>query len=269
MNQIVTVMRFEVLKNRKKFFILLIFETILWFLSVLLPYLITNAPLPVSISIFMDGSLGNLTLLMIIIAAAYGGSLIADEFDKHTGFMLFPKVSKTRLFIGKFTSQYLLFALNLAIYYAFVLAASIVNYTDKIPNTFYYSFLFALLYAAVLFSFVILFSSFMKNTALVVIVSILLLFLGFSMITGILSLVLPQVEPLYDITYLGRVITSVFSFPNPRYEDITVPISATETFSMRTWISPLLNISAILMLVYFAIFIVIAYLLFLRRESKG
>lgn len=268
MGQIVDVMKFEIMKNRKKFLIVFIFEVILALLSILLPPLISDQPLPSEITNYLQGSFGFFTFFLIIAACAYGGSLIADEFDKKTCYMLFPKVSKPRLFIGKVVSQYLLFALNLALYYLFVTVAALINYDEAIPWTFLYSFLIALLYSAMIYAFVVLLSSFLKSTSMTVIVAFLMLLMGFGMVQGIVTLIAYEVEPFFDITYLQYMITAAIDFPSPRYEDITIPVQEGVEFTMRNWYSPILSTGMVFTACYLIGFLVLAYIRFLHRESK-
>lgn len=268
MGQIVDVMKFEMLKNRKKFLILVIFVTLIAILSVFLPPLVSDQPQPAEISQFLAGNFGFFSFFVIIGACAYGGSLIADEFDKKTCYMLFPKVSKARLFIGKVLSQYILFALNLLVYYVFLAIAAVVNYEQPIPVTFLWSYLIAILYGGMLFSFVVLLSSFLRSTSLTVIVAFLLLFLGFSMVTGIVTLLAYEVEPLFDITYYYNMITAVIDFPDPRFQDIVVPVDEGIEFTVRSWFSPVINTGVIFCSIYLTIFLMVAYLRFQNRESK-
>lgn len=271
MRQIFDVIQFEVKKNLKKFLILLVIEVLFAVLSIILPIILSiflpSLPLPDEMSAYLSGIIGNITLLAIIMSCAYGGSIIAQEFDKKTGCMLFPKISRNKLFIGKWISQYVLLIGNILIYYLFVLLAAVINYPGHIiPVEFYQSFLLAVLYTAMLFSFIMMFSSFMKNSALTIIIAFLLLFMGFSMVTGIFMLISVETEPLFDLTYFGNVITQIFNFPDERFMEFVIPIPGEVTFTIRTWITPAINIFIIFMIIYIIMFNIIGYFAFKRRE---
>ncbi|MCP4761623.1 MAG: ABC transporter permease [archaeon] len=266
MRQILDVVQFEIRKSLKKFLILLGVEVFFLVISIILPIFLSREPLPDEISSYLSGIIGNITLLVTIMSCSYGGSIIANEFDKKTGYMLFPKVSRSKLFIGKWISQYLLLFLNVVIYYLFALIAAIINYSEVIPIEFYQSFFFAALYGAMLFSFVMMFSSFMKSSSLTITISFLLLFMGFSLISSIITLVSIEIEPLYDLSYYGNVVTLIFNFPEERFLDIVLQLTEEDTFTMRAWLTPALNTFIFFNVIYIALFNIIGYFAFRRRE---
>lgn len=218
---------------------------------------------------YISSYLNMLDLLIIISTVTYGGSIIAEDFQKQTGNLLFPKIKKSRLLIGRIISRYTLNATLVCFYY--ILVASITYYKyEEVPQVLFESMDWALLYTFMLFSFVIFMSSFNKSVASSIIISIIFLLMVFNMIINILVFTRITIEPLFIITYYENIITASLDMPDPRYEDVSRPSRREgQTVEFRRWLTPS-KIDAILgMSLFSSLFLIVAYIFFRMRQSKS
>ena len=179
--------------------------------------------------------------------------------------IVFPKVSKYKLIVGKYIGNLILVFAIIASYYLMIGIIGLYYCGGSSNNQIFYSFGIALLYACVLCSFITFFSSFLKSTTYTIVLTIIYLFvLQNILVTLITSISLGRIEPLYSFTYLGSLVTNILSdpFPDPRYQEFIVEGVGT----YRTWTTPSVGMGITMLLIYFAVFFILAALLFKRRE---
>ncbi|MHA1819308.1 MAG: hypothetical protein ACTSVC_02465, partial [Promethearchaeota archaeon] len=231
---------FETRRTLKKFMILLIIM-LAFFILALTSNLLQEAkgsPLPSSSAEYFKGYLGSITLLIYIISSAFAGPIFAADFEKKTGYILFPKISRGELFIGRIISLYLLSAIIITLNYIFITIITYAKYSN-LPGGLIPSLIFALLYLLACFSFTSLFSSFMKSVAFSIIISLIFLFIGFSMIEGIVMFT-TNIEPLFSLSYLGNIILNIFNMPDPRYMEMKIPLNdgSGTVLKFTQWLTP-------------------------------
>jgi len=207
--------------------------------------------------------------LIIISASLFGGSIIVEDFKKQTGNLLFPKISKTRLLIGRLTSRYTLNAICVMFYYILIGIITFAKY-GEIPITLWASLGWALLYTFTILTFVTFMSSIMRSTSATIIVSILFLLIVFHIITMILRFAGLTMEPLFLLTYYEGIISGSLSMPNPRYAEIMMPTpGGGDPVTFTQWLTPTEPAALIGMLIYTSVFLVFAYIIYQRRQSKS
>ncbi|MBN1214984.1 MAG: ABC transporter permease subunit [Candidatus Lokiarchaeota archaeon] len=270
--QINNTISFELKRNFRRFIVLLIVYAGIFFLSLLMNELLYDlmgefAPTD-SISL-MQNYIGQFFILALIISAAmFGGSIIAEDFYRQTGNLLFPKISKTRLLVGRLISRYILNALCILFFYVLVATTSFIKY-QEVDLKIFYSIGWALLYSFVLLCFVSFLSSFMKNTSFTIITSILFLLIVMQMVPVILSysgVVENNEIPMFFIfSYFGNIISECLNMPAVRYETITHP----PALEYSQWSTPSEFGAALGMIIYIIIFLTLAYILYQRRQSKS
>ncbi|MFX1573218.1 MAG: ABC transporter permease [Promethearchaeota archaeon] len=273
--QIVDTINFE-LKRFFKTFILMIFVFLgiftIFYVVQELQYL-QNVQLPEDPIDYINSYMGMFGFMVILSAAGFAGSIIADDFHRQTGNLIFPKISKTRLLIGRVISRYALNGICITFYYILVGVITFVKY-GEIPLVLWVSMGWALLYTFMIFSFVTLMSSIMKSTAISIIVSILFLLMVFNLIIIILRFVGLEIEPLFIPTYYEGIITGSMRMPNPRYTEIRMPTGPGnqgngQFATFLQWITPTEVAAIIGILLFTAIFLGLAYFLYKRRQSKN
>ena len=271
-SQIGNTIAFEFKRNLKNFILMLFVFSLVFFVILLISelQLAQDVALPNDPVEYIDDYLTQFFGFLIIISASlFGGSIIVEDFQKQTGNLLFPKISKTRLLIGRLTSRYILNAICVSFYYVLISIITFAKYSE-IPITLWASLVWALLYTLSLLIFVTFMSSIMRSTSAAIISSILFLLIVFNMITMILRFAGLTIEPLYLLTYYEGIITGSLSIPNPRYIEITMPAPGTGEFVTFTqWLTPTELAALIGMLIYICVLLVSAYFIYQRRQSKS
>lgn len=271
-SQIGNTITFEFKKNLRSFIIMLIIFTSVFFLLLLISelQLAQDVALPNDPIDYVDDYLTQFFGFLIIISASlFGGSIIVEDFKKQTGNLLFPKISKTRLLIGRLTSRYTLNAICVSVYYVLVGIVTLAKY-GEIPINLWASLGWALLYTFIILTFVTFMSSVMRSTSATIIVSILFLLIVFNIITMILRFAGLTMEPLFILTYYEGIISGSLAMPNPRYADILMPTpGGGDPVSFTMWLTPTEPAALIGMLIYASIFLFFAYLIYQRRQSKS
>jgi ABC-type transport system involved in multi-copper enzyme maturation permease subunit len=269
--QISDTITFEFKKNLKNFFlVLLIFLGVfILFLTIQELQALQGKELPVDPVIFIKDYLAMFGFMIIISTALFGGSIIAEDFQKQTGNLLFPKISKTRLLIGRVISRYTLNAICIFFYYVLIGVITFIKY-DEIPIVIWGSMGWALLYTFSLFTFVTFMSSIMKSSTATIIVSILFLLIVFNLVSMILTFTGLDFEPIFILTYYEGIIAQSMAMPNPRYIYMDMqPPQAEEPIFYKNWLTPTGTAAFIGMVIYICTFLTLAYFLYKRRQSKN
>jgi len=218
---------------------------------------------------YFEGYLFMVSFIILIVASTFGGSIIAEDFEKNTGNLLFPKITKDRLLFGRLVARYFYAALAVSFYYVLVAVATFIKY-DAIPKVVWGSLGWSLLYTFALLSFVTLFSALMKRSSSATIYSILIVLIVFQLLTMILMVTGVTIEPFFMLTYYSNIITSWFHMPEERYMELPFhrgPEGVSEE-TFYSWITPDATGAIIGMLVWSVVCLTIAYLVFRRRQNK-
>ena len=273
--QIFNTVTFEFKRFFKNFILML-----LLFLGIFTIFLVVqelqalqDVPLPEDPIDYINSYMSMFGFMVILSAAGFAGSIIAEDFHRQTGNLIFPKISKTRLLIGRVISRYALNAICVCFYYILVGVITFIKY-EEIPLVLWGSMGWALLYTFMIFSFVTLMSSIMKSTAISIIVSILFMLIVFNMISMILRFAGLETEPLFIPTYYEGIITASMAMPDPRYTEIRMPTGPGnqgdgEFATFLLWITPTATAALIGILFFTAIFLGLAYFMYKRRQSKS
>jgi len=264
---------FEMKKQRKKLYFFIV-VTIL--VAVLLGHILQLFPeylLSDTQADFFSSGLGFISFISLFAACLFFSGIICSEFNKRTGFIVFPKINKYKLILGKYLGNLFLVIFIITVYYFVLGLFGFYYYGGPINIRIFYSYGFAILYVVALSSFVTLFSSFMKNVNITIIITLIILFMGFNIADTIVNLVYADTfEPLYSLAYLGNLITSVLEnpFPDPRYVEYSFggmgPGGMGGDFTFGSWVTPSIVMGTTLLLVYIVVFFVLAAILFKRRQ---
>jgi len=269
--QIEKTIKFEFLRNGAKFISMLIMSFLIFALFLIIEIIDENqgAAVPTDPAEYFEGYLFMVSFIILIVASTFGGSIIAEDFEKNTGNLLFPKITKDRLLFGRIVARYIYAAFAVTFYYVLVAITTFIKY-DGIPKVVWGSLGWSLLYTFALLSFVTLFSSFMKRSSSATIYSILIVLIVFQLLTMILMVTGVTIEPFFMLTYYANIITSWFHMPEERFMEIPFhrgPEGISEN-TFYSWITPSATGAIIGMLVWSAICLGIAYIVFKRRQNK-
>ncbi len=264
---------FEMKKQKKKLYF---FTFIAILIAVLTGYILQLFPeflLSATQAEFFSGGLNFISFITLFAACLFFSGIICSEFNKRTGFIVFPKINKYKLIIGKYLGNLILVVFIVAVYYLILGLFGFLYYGGPINIRIFYSFGFAVLYVVALSSFVTLFSSFMKNVNITIIITLVILLMGFNIADQIITLVFADTfEPLYSLAYLGNLISSVLQnpFPDPRYVEFSFGGMGGGMmggdFSFGSWVTPSIFMGTTLLLVYIVACFLLAAILFKRRQ---
>ena len=256
---------FELKKQRKKFFIFLIISVIIMLLISLLPFaLIPDNPLPEYQIEYFNNGLSFVSLIILFAVCFFFSGIICSEFSKKTGYIVFPKINKYKLIVGKYIGNLTLVIGTISLTYLLLGLLGVLYYGELVNVRLYISFGISVLYILAVSSFVTVFSSLLKSVNMTIIASILILLIGFNVASSLVTLANPDFEPFYSLTYASNLIIYVFDFPDPRYIEFTPP--GPDGFTFRTWITPTIGTGIIMLSIYTIACFIFAALLFKRKQ---
>lgn len=269
---VIDTITFEMKKQKKKFYFFLGVAILVAILSGYLLQLFPGNLLSDTQAGFYSSGLTFISFITLFAACLFFSGIICSEFNKRTGFIVFPKINKYKLIIGKYLGNLILVVLIITVYYFILGILGLYYFGGPINIRFFYSYGFAVLYVIALSSFVTLFSSFMKSETVTIIISLIILLIGLNFADQIITLVFRDAfEPLYSLSYLGNIISSIleFPFPDPRYSEFSFsgmgPFGG-GSFIIGTWLTPSIEMAIIMLLTYIIACFVLAALLFKRRQ---
>ena len=260
---------FELKKQWKKFIGFFIISVLIVVLQSFILYaFFSDNLLPTSHFSYLSNGLTFLTSFIIMIASClFFSGIICSEYSDKTGYIVFPKINKYKLIIGKYLGNLFLETCVIAIYYFLVGYLSFFFY-DQFSGTllirYFISFGFALLYMIAMSSFVTFFSSFLRSVNITIIVTFMILFMGFQLADMFLMMLAPEIEPLYSLNHMAKLITSILlvEFPDPNFSEM----SFGGNFTFKTWLTPTIGMGLLILSLYIIIGFFLAAYLFKRRQ---
>ena len=264
---------FEMKKQRKKLYFFSIITIIVAILMGFVLQLIPTFLLSDTQAEFFNNGLQFISFISLFAACLFFSGIICSEFDKKTGFIVFPKINKYKLILGKYFGNLILVVSIITIYYFILGILGLFYYGGPINIRFFYSYSIAILYVIALSSFVTFFSSFMRSVNLTIISTIILLLMGFNIADQIVTLIFADnFEPLYSLAYLGTLITGIlqYPFPDPRYTEFSFsgmgPGGMGGDFTFGQWVTPSVGMGITLLLVFIVFYFLLAAYRFKRRQ---
>ena len=217
---------------------------------------------------YLNGAAAELALFGIIIGAFIGGDAIAMDFGSGTGyFMLVLPVKRIVLLLGRYAAAFAVTLILIAVYLVVPLAGGIYFWgAAGIPwVNFGESFLLSALYGLAVLSTAFFFSALFRSPAVSMIATILILFLGFLFVDGIVGSSLGY-EPWFSLLYAGSVI-GLPLVAQPHHTVLHTKVGA-RMITTHQWYPTVWEGTAILV-AYFVIFLVISAVIYQYKESKG
>ena len=259
--QFLTVTYFELYRHlvRKRVYIM----TIILALVIVLPTtvkILLNVPNPEDPKEFIPGELGFIDILIILGATFFAGDSIVSEYEKRTGYVLFPNpVKREIIYFGKIVASLIITTIFILVYYVSAFVKTIYYY-NTLPYEAWVSLGYALLYTLAVIGFAYLISSIFKGTLSATLVTFFMLFMIFPIFSNILSL--SAIEPWFILTYTADIITLVFNPPAERVVKMEV-----SGFTFYIFY-PDFTTSVLVMLAYAIVTILISLLWFKFKELK-
>lgn len=257
---------FEIHRHFKKLIVMALINTLFIVLFLAINLLQNN--LPTKATDYVLSYLDFFSFLIIIIAILFGGSIIVEDFEKQTGNILFPKIERSRLLIGRYFARFAFGCISLVIYYAEIALLTYINY-QTVPVVMWESLGWAILYLHLVLSFVVLMSAVLNRIATAYVASLIFLLMVFNIVPEILMFTGSTIEPFFILTYYGDIITAWFNMPDPRYKETTsFGPGGISNRIFRSWATPSAVGAIIGVIIYSAILLVSAYLIYRVKQAK-
>ena len=215
---------------------------------------------------YLYNTLNGLPTFGIIIGAFIGGDAIAMDFGSGTGYyMLVLPVRRAVLLLGRYAAAFLVsVALLLVLYAGALFGAGWFYGIPALPGfEVAESMGLAALFALATLSTAFFFSSFFRSPAVSMVLTILILFLAFDIVDGVLTST--SVEPWFSLPYAGGVIALVFE-SQPHLTTTVTP--GMRHLTLHSW-NPYIWEGAAIMAGYFVAFLLLSLVIYEYKESKG
>ncbi len=208
---------------------------------------------------FVQDYLNWIEILVLIGAVAFASGALSSEFEKRTGLLMFPQpVKRTTYLAGKFLSSIIILAGALGVYYVIVCLLSLMI-TGGIPAAILLSYGFALLYAAAVCAVAFLLSSILKTSTASIVATVLIFLMVMNIIEQLL--IMSSIDPAFLISNVAGAISYSLQSPYPStYTGVDFRGQPSTVFI------PTEAGSVLVMIGYIAVSMVIAAIMFKRRE---
>jgi ABC-type transport system involved in multi-copper enzyme maturation permease subunit len=198
------------------------------------------------------------TYVVIFCATFFGGDAISGEFQNKSGYFLVAKpIHRSVIYIGKYLGALLPSLVIIGVFTSITLANGIYYFGGSIPIQFSESFAFTLVWLVTSLGLTFFFSSLFKTSATSILVSSMLLFFGFFIISSLLG-GKAHIEPWFILTYGSDIIGNALSPTG--YPAHIVTNGAATTFSAT------IPEGLTIMAVYFLVTALVGSILFEKKE---
>jgi ABC-2 type transport system permease protein len=150
----------------------------------------------------------SMSSIAILGAVFFAGDAIASEFERKTGYILFPNpVKRNTLVIGKYLACFISTATVLAIAYL-ISAFALIGFYRQVPIGIFGSLAIALMLACSVISMAFLFSSVLKGSMGATIATLLTYMVIFSIISS--SLIYAGYDPWFLLDHAANAVTATY-----------------------------------------------------------
>ena len=215
------------------------------------------------------------TDLVVIIGAFFGGDIISTDTGTNAAYYtLVQPVRRSVLFLGRYTAALISSFVIVFVYFLVGIISSFYLYSTVTPVIFE-SLGIVVLFLAAAISFASLFSGIFKGQSSGIIVSVLLLFIGFPIIDTFVGTI-GGVDPLFSLDFAGEIMYLIFDKPYPAAKVVATggfggpgaAVAAAKVSSFYTF-SPTVMQGIGVLIAYIVICGIIAILLYTRRQIEG
>ncbi|HZY70193.1 MAG TPA: ABC transporter permease [Thermoplasmata archaeon] len=213
---------------------------------------------------YLANSLSEMSTVLILVGAFLGGDAIATDFGTGAGyFVLVQPIKRPTILAGRYAAAFVATAVIAVVYYLLVLVGAVYFFgVAPIPGAGLAASLgLAFLMALAVIGIAFLFSSFFRSPAVAMVVTVLVLYLAFSIVTGVIEFA--GYEPWFSLSYAGGAISGVL---DPGFVHASSIAAAGSSFTIYTaypWEG------AAIMVGYLVVGLALGLAIYLRKESKG
>ena len=203
---------------------------------------------------------------IIFVSCFFFSDIVCSEFDKKTGYILFPKINRNKLIVGKYLANLSIIILLVILHYLMLDISVWVIYDTVIPES-YISLGIAIFYTIALTGLLLLFSTIMPKAHLTTIVVILIYLVGFPVLEQVLTAINQEIEPIFSLNYIGNLIK--FTIPGYVLEGIRwdwVHYAGDLLPPVKVWRMPTMEVAILIMSLYTALSFLFTFLALKRKE---
>ena len=275
--QIVKTIKYEIHRNFSKLISTTIFTSLLFLLFFAMNQALEagGADIPANTTEYVKIFMKIVSMVINIIAISFAGSIISEDFEKQTGNLIFPKIPKKRLLVGRVIARYFLASIALLSFFLLVAGITSFKYEESLPVEFWQAFGWSELYLFAVMAFVTLFSSIMKKSLTAMILSFMMMLMIFTTLITLTAYLGVTSEPFYYLTYYSNIILSCFNMPANRQIARSfvagppgTPVGENELTYM-TWSTPSVTGAFWGMIIYSIVCLTLSYFLFKRRQNSN
>jgi ABC-2 type transport system permease protein len=209
--------------------------------------------------------IGSVTLVIIFGGLCFGGDAISGEFQHKTGYFSVPNpIRRSSIYFGKWLSAFFAASIMLGIFALFTVGNGFVYFGLNVPSQFGESLLFAGLYLASVLGVTFFFSSLFKNSSVSILVTVFMLFFGFTSIEIVMNSMIGY-EPWFALSYGSSIIFNILMAPYPPHT-LTITQGPANLPITMTIFSSTVPEGIAIMASYFLVFTVLGLLLFEHKE---
>ncbi len=203
---------------------------------------------------------------IIFVSCFFFSDIVCSEFANKTGYILFPKINKYKLIVGKYIANLSIIIFLVIIHYLTLNIPVMVIYDTVIPES-YISLGIAIFYTITLSALILLFSTIMPKANLTTIIVILIYLVGFPVLEQVLTAINQEIEPIFSLNFIGNLIN--FAIPGYVLEgqrwfwvyyagDLLPPV--------KVWRTPTMEVGILIMSLYIAVSFLFTFLALKRKE---
>jgi len=131
---------FEMKKQKKKLYFFTVIAILIAVLTGYILHLFPDFLLPQTQAEFFSSGLTFISFITLFAACLFFSGIICSEFNKRTGFIVFPKINKYKLIIGKYLGNLILVVFIVAVFYFILGLFGFLYYGGPINIRIFYSF---------------------------------------------------------------------------------------------------------------------------------
>lgn len=223
-------------------------------------------PYHYDINFFYRQSLRYFKVFLIFVSCFFFADIVCSEFRRKTGYIMFPKIDKSKLILGKFIANLNLMFWIVVLYYLITNFCTILIYGKIIPES-NYSLGIAIIYTITLCTSVIFFSTILPRVSYVIVTVILLYLIGFPALEQILTTINQEIEPILSLWYIGNLIIHAIPGGLPiGHRWNWVYYAGEELPPVKVWLTPTTEVAILVMIIYTSLFFLCTLIILKRKE---
>ena len=236
-------------------------------ISVVFPLIFSfNYPYHFNENRFFRNELDYFRFFIIFVSCFFFSDIVCSEFDKKTGYIMFPKINRYNLIVGKYIANLSIIILLVIIHYLTLNISVMVIYDTVIIES-YISLAIAIIYTITISAFILLFSTIIPKVNLTTIIVILIFLIGFPLLEQVFTAINQEIEPILSLNYIGNLINHTIPGGLPGTGRWIWVYYAGDTLPpVKLWLTPTIEVGILIMSFYTTLSFLLTFLALKRKE---